>query len=325
MSHLRRAEGSLAARRRLGWVLSIFAAVALTAVFAELIAADLPVVAVTRGRFALLESVRERDRAASLSLEAIDAEYGGGLAIWPLVRSSPERRFAPHASPSRAHPLGTDALGRDIVASLAYGARAALAPSLFAVVMALGVGALLGAFAGTVGGAWDELLSRPLEFLLAVPTVVVAALATAIAPTHATLALALAIAAVRGAEIARVVRVDAMALMGLDHVLAARALGSSPWRIVRRHVLPTTAGPILVMTVGTLPSLVVLEASLAFLGVGTRRSWGTMIAEAVAPGGSKVAGLLAAGAILVTVAATKLLADALDEALDPMRRPSPSS
>jgi ABC-type dipeptide/oligopeptide/nickel transport system permease subunit len=325
VSHLRRARTSLAARRRLTWVVGIFVSVALVAVFAELIAADVPVLAVGRDRIAVLAAVRDRRHVTSLSREEIAAEYGQDFTIWPLVRSGPARLSTPNSAPSTAHPLGTDGRGRDIVAGLAYGARAALAPSLLAVALALGLGALLGAFAGTLGGAWDEFLSRPLEFLQAVPTLLVAALAAAIDPTRSTLSLALAIAAVRGAEIARVVRVDAMTVMGLDHVAAARALGASPWRIVRRYVLPATAGPMVVMAVGTLPSLVVLEASLAFLGVGVRSSWGTMIAEAVAPGGSTLAGLLAASAILVTVAATKLLADALDEALDPMRRPTRSS
>lgn len=318
MSHLTRARRALARSGRVRSVAAFFATLVLIAVFAEVVAADAPIVSVGGGRVVVLAAVRHRARYAALSRDEIASLHRDDVALWPLVRTGPERREIPRAGPSLTHPLGTDGEGRDVFAGLVYGARAALAPSFFAVLLALTLGALLGGVAGVLGGMWDELLSRPIEVLHALPSISVVALALAIDPTRSNLTLVLAVAATRCAEIARVIRVDALAVTAEDHVLAARALGASPWRIMRRYVWPATAGPISVLAVATLPALVVLEASLAFLGLGGRASWGTMIAEAAA-GGSAWAGGWAVATLFATVAALKLLADAAAEALDPYR------
>lgn len=297
-----------------GLAVAILASIAL---FAELLAADAPIVVFGHGRVQLLAAVSETTRYAAMSREQIDARHAGDLALWPLVRQSPERATQPLLRLSLRHPLGTDSNGRDVFANLVYGTRTALAPALLAVVLSVLIGALLGSLAGTRGGTWDELVARPAEFLQAFPTVLVVALAMSIAPTRAAWTLVLSVTAVRWAETARVVRVDSLRLITDEPVTAARALGASSFRILYRHIWPRLWLTVVTSALATLPALVALEASLAFLGIGIPSSWGTMLAEGMRPGGSTWSAVGAAGMLFFTVGATRVLADAALKTLSP--------
>lgn len=278
----------------------VFALLALTGVFADLLAADAPIIAFggEHGVVLFPAIVRRTD-------------VGDNAALWPLVHYGPETIAEPSASSSWAHPLGTDAQGRDVFARLVHGTRAALGLAVVALVLALLFGVLLGAFAGYVGGFWDELLARPAELVETFPAIVVVAVVRAVAPEHTAWSLAIAVAAVRWAEIARLVRAEVIRFGSADFVEAARALGCSHTRILRRHILPHALRPVIVSALFAVPSVVLLEAAVSFLGFGFHGSWGVMIAS----GGwrAPLFGLLALGA---TVGASYLCADALGEALD---------
>jgi peptide/nickel transport system permease protein len=306
----------LARSRNLYAGVMLLATMTTIALFAELIAADSPILAIGRAGVQVLPAVTRRAEYGAMTREEIEARHRDDAAIWPLVRSGPARSSAPLAGPSRAHPLGTDGRGLDVLAALVYGARAALAPAMFGLLCATLLGYLLGGLAGYLGGVWDEALSRPIEVIQTLPTIVVAALVMAIDPGRSGWTLACAITMVRWAEIARIMRVETMRIASLDYVAAARALGCSHGWILRQHVLPNATRGVVTSAIFALPSLVLLEAAVGFLGIGAPSSWGTLIAQGLAPNGSPWASCCGIGALLVTVASLRWIAEAVCDALD---------
>ncbi|MBI4699614.1 MAG: ABC transporter permease subunit [Deltaproteobacteria bacterium] len=310
-SHFSRARRRLGHAWRIRAGLLVLALVALPALFAELLAADAPIVAQTPQGWALLPAV---GRAAPAGAGWDRARF----AIWPVLRHGPNTASAagPHAAATWEHPLGTDGAGRDVAARLIYGARGALGAAAAALLAALLLGVVAGALAGHFGGFWDELLARPVELCAAFPPVVVAAVVLVAWPGGSVGALALAVAAVRWAELARLVRAEVIRLGAADFVLGARAVGCSPWRLLARHVLPHAMGPVLVSLMFGMASTVLLEAALSFLGIGLDVSWGSLIAGGLAPSARPTPLLAAAAALAVTVGASYLVADALGENVD---------
>lgn len=307
--HLRRSM-----RARLGAL--VLAAVVMPAIFAELVAADYPIVAVGEGGVAVLPAVvadaGEQDRAA------IQRRYRGDTAWWPLVPFGPNSvsPVGPNAGATWQHPLGTDGTGRDVAARLLYGTRRALGLTAVVLLIALFLGGLLGALAGYRGGVFDELLARPVEFVQAFPSVVVVAVVRAIDPDGALWSLVLAIAAVRWAEIARLVRGEVARLNEEDFIAAARALGCPKRRIVWKHMAPHAAGPLAVSLMFAAASVVLLEVAVSFLGLGLPGSLGGLIAEGLTAEGRRLPALWAALLLGLTVGAVHLLADALSETVD---------
>jgi peptide/nickel transport system permease protein len=163
---------------------------------------------------------------------------------------------------------------------------------------------------------FDELLARPVEFIQAFPSVVVVAVVRAIEPEGTLWSLVLAIAAVRWAEIARLVRAEVARLNEEDFITAARALGCSRRRIVLKHMAPHAAGPLAVSLMFAAASIVLLEVAVSFLGLGLPGSLGGLIAEGLTERGRQVPALWAALLLGLTVGAVHLLADALSETLD---------
>ena len=303
-------------RIRLG--VMVLAFIALPAIFAELLAADAPLIASgPRGTF-ILPAVVVPDAHVGLDRRDIAALHAADFTIWPLIRCGAESRCAigPKAPASLSHPLGTDALGRDILARLVYGARSALGLALMALALALVFGALFGALAGYIGGFWDEVLSRPVEFIEAFPAIIVVAVVRAIFDDSTLWSLVLAIAAIRWAEVARLVRAEVVRVSSADFVLAARAVGCSNWRILRRHILPHAARPVAVSSMFGVASIVLLEVAVSFLGLGSRGSWGAMIADGLQSEGGATSAMWAGVALAVTVLAVFLVADAFEEAVD---------
>jgi peptide/nickel transport system permease protein len=229
------------------------------------------------------------------------------------------------ASDRGVHVLGTDPLGRDIASRLVFGGRVSIFVGLAAVVVAGGVGVLLGLVAGFVRGTWSAVIMRIADIQLALPFMVLAlALVAAVGPSLANLIVVLGVTG--WVVYARVVRAETLSLREREFVLAARAVGVRGPRIVLRHILPNAASSIIVLASLQMSRMMLFEASLSFLGVGVpppTPTWGSMISEGrgylgVAWWVSTVPGL----ALFVTVLAVTLVGDRLRDVLDPRVRDS---
>ena len=242
------------------------------------------------------------------------------LALDPS-RTAPELH---HQPPSAAHPLGTDALGRDLLARVLVGGRTSLLVGLAAALASASIGVVWGGVAGYVGGAVDEALMRIVDFLYGLPYMFLVILVMLLFSDTArgrALPVFVALGLVQWLGMARIVRGEVLALRGRDFVLAARALGASDARILFRHVLPNCLGPIVVVATLGVPSVIILESYLSFLGLGVELSWGQLVAEGVAvvnPIASPWWLLVFPSAFLAaTLLALNFLGDGLRDALDP--------
>jgi peptide/nickel transport system permease protein len=184
-------------------------------------------------------------------------------------------------APGPQHWFGTDQFGRDVFTLVVYGARQSLAIGISAVLVSCVAGVAIGLFAGYAGGFLDALLMRFIDVWMAVPGILLAiALSTALGPSTLTTVLAVSMAAVP--RYARVLRGQALALRGRTFIAAARAAGASHWSILRRHVLPHCAAPILVMAALGIGSSILVGAGLSFLGLGVndeRPDWGYLLTQ----------------------------------------------
>ena len=221
--------------------------------------------------------------------------------------------------PERSHLLGRDALGRDVLSRLLYGARVSFVVGVATLAISLVIGVSLGAAAGWAGGWLDESLARLIDVFLAFPGLLLAiALAAVLGPSLPNVVLALSLLGWPG--YARLARAEVASLRQRDFVHAALALGARPTRIVVAHILPLAVPTLLVQSTFGIAGAIVAEASLSFLGLGVAPptpSWGGMIAEGrtfllVAPHVTLFPGLALAG----TVLALQLLGDGLRDALD---------
>ena len=216
-------------------------------------------------------------------------------------------------------PLGTDALGRDVMAGLMHGARVSLLLGVVSTAVALIIGVPLGAAAGYAGGFVDDALMRFTEFFQTIPSFALAIVIVAILqPTIASIVLAIAI--VSWPPVARLVRGEVLSLRSREYVQAAITLGQTTPRILVAQVLPNTLAPIIVMASLMVASAILLESSLSFLGLGdpSLMTWGYMI-------GAGRTRLIEAWwisffpgvAIFLTVLALNLVGEGLNDALNP--------
>jgi peptide/nickel transport system permease protein len=228
------------------------------------------------------------------------------------------------------HPLGTDENGRDLLARLISGAQVSLTVAVFAVIMEVTIGTLLGAVAGYYGG-WidfaimrftDVVLSIPLLPLLLVLTAIVSATSNKAALSFFVIVVLLGL--LLWPTVARLVRASFLSLREREFAEAARALGAGDRRIIIRHLLPNAVAPIIVQSTLEVANVIVLESTLSFLGFGIQppqASWGNMLANAQAyitnaPWVAIIPGLC----ILVTVLSINYLGDGLRDAIDPKQR-----
>ena len=227
------------------------------------------------------------------------------------------------ARPGRAHLLGTDNVGRDVLSRTIWGTRISLLAGFVSVAIAVVVGGLLGLCAGYAGGRADELVMRLMEAVLSFPPLVLAlALGAVLGAGLGGVLIALAV--VYTPTFARLMRGQVLSIRAREYVEAARALGAPGWRIASRHVLPNAMAPIVVQASLSVAFAILAEASLSFLGLGVQppaASWGSMINAGrgylqqapwivFAPG----------AALFVTVVGLNFVGDAVREALDPRLR-----
>ena len=269
-----------------------------------------------------------RDRAAILGVLLVLAWLGVGLLGPVVIPGDPNRQeLADALRPPvwleggvREQPLGTDHLGRDILVRIVYGARTSMLVGVTAVALAVVAGALAGLFAAEWGGAVDEVLMRVADIQLSIPFILLAI--TVLALLGGSMRSMVLVLVLAGWVIyARVLRSELLYLREVEFVQGARALGASRLRVIFRHLLPNTAGMIVVVATLELANVIILEAALSFLGVGIgppEVSWGTMLADgrdylttewwiATLPG----------VAIAVTILGVNLIGDWVRDVLDP--------
>lgn len=183
------------------------------------------------------------------------------------------------AAPSRSHWLGCDSLGRDQLARIVCGARLSLGISIVVVALSLGTGCIIGGVAALAGGWIDGFIMRVVDIVMAFPGFLFAlALAAILGP--GLLDLVIALTAMGWTGYARLVRGEMLSLRERDYIEAARVLGATPRRLLRRHLLPGLAGPLAVQATFGIGNIIIAEAALSFLGLGARLptpSWGNMI------------------------------------------------
>ncbi len=242
------------------------------------------------------------------------------------------KSFAPLRGPdgkfSWAHPMGTDNVGRDILARVLSGGQISLMVALIATLVSLVIGISYGAIAGYVGGRVDDLMMRIVDVLYSLPyvilVIVLLALLPAKTPTAQLAELFFALGAVSWLTMARIVRGQIISLKNQDFVLAARATGVSTPRIIFRHLVPNALGPVIVYATLTIPSVMLSEAFLSFLGLGVRPprvSWGSLAAEgaqnlAIYPWQLMFPGVTMA----LMLFSLNFVGDGLRDALDPQTR-----
>lgn len=266
-----------------------------------------------------------KNYGALLGLGILIAVAAVALAAPLLFPVSPWQSVGdPLLAPSEdpAFPLGTDMLGRDIAAGLAYGARVSLLIGLISTAVAVLIGVSIGALAGYYGGRTDDVLMRFTEFFQTIPAFAMAIVLVAIFNPSIT-SITLAIAIVSWPPVARLVRGEFLSLRSREFVQAAVVIGQSGPRIMLTQILPNVISPIIVTASLMVATAILTESSLSFLGLGDRNmmSWGFMIGAArtmlreawwmsVFPG----------VAILLTVLAINLIGEGLNDAMNPHLR-----
>jgi len=241
------------------------------------------------------------------------APYDPTAQSWTSVRKAP----------SALHWLGTDDVGRDVLARIIFGARASLVAGCISVAIALAIGVPLGLAAGYIGGFLDALISRITDAMLAIPFLILAiALAAFLGPSLRNAMIAIGITTTP--IFVRLTRGQVMAVKVEDYVEAARAVGNPPWRVAFVHILPNILPALMVQASLSIAAAIIAEAALSFLGLGQQPpapSWGSMLNAAQrflanAPWMAVWPGL----AIFLTVVSFNLLGDGLRDALDPRER-----
>jgi peptide/nickel transport system permease protein len=235
--------------------------------------------------------------------------------------------------PSRAHPLGTDDLGQDLLARMLYGGRISLAVGLTAMIIALTIGVSVGAVAGHFGGAMDHTLMRITDLFISLPQLPLLLLVVYLfreslkkmlgAEAGVFILIVAVIGGLRWMPVARLVRAQFLSLREKEFVEAARGLGAPPFRQVVRHILPNALGPVIVAGTIDVAAAIIIESSLSFLGLGFPPdipTWGRILFDAkdnldFAPHWAIFPGT----AIFLTVLSINYIGDGLRDALDPRK------
>lgn len=236
-------------------------------------------------------------------------------------------------APSVAHWLGTDSLGRDMLARLIYGARVSMAVGVITAVISLVIGTIYGAISGWFGGYVDSAMMRIVDILDSVPSLVLLILVKLMFDASHFISnpelksltgMLFALSVVSWVSLARVVRGQVLQVRQLAYVEAARSMGASGLRIVAQHILPNIVGPVIVLLTFQIPSNILAESFMSFLGLGLQppyASWGVLANDGWRSLESFPHLMISPGvAIFVAMLAFNLLGDGLRDAVDPQMR-----
>ncbi|MCA1575970.1 MAG: ABC transporter permease [Acidobacteria bacterium] len=244
-----------------------------------------------------------------------------------LIRSFPPFT-GPNGEFSWAHPMGTDNAGRDQLARVLQGGQISLFVGIISTLVSLIIGVSYGAIAGYVGGRVDNVMMRVVDVLYSLPYVIVVIVLLSMfrsqTPRGQLTLLFIALGSVSWLTMARIVRGQVLSLKNQEFVLAARATGVSGPRIVFRHIVPNTLGPVIVYATLTIPQIMLTEAFLSFLGFGVQAplaSWGSLAADGVQNIAIFPWQLIFPGVTMaLTLFSLNFLGDGLRDALDPQMR-----
>jgi oligopeptide transport system permease protein len=272
-----------------------------------------------------------RNRLAVLSMIAIVVMTISAIAaplVTPYGRDQPDFEHT-REGPNAAHWFGTDKLGRDVYTRIVYGGQVSLGVAFVGSITALVIGVIYGSISGYAGGRVDDLMMRIVDLMFGFPTLLFVILLMLIIPPNSSNALTLTglfigLGLVSWLNIARLVRGQFLSLREKEFVEAAVALGASPTRIIFRHILPNSIGPIIVWLMLAIPGLIMTEATLSFIGLGVKPptpSWGSMLSEGWrAMRTSPWLAIAPAAAISFTMLVFNFFGDGLRDALDPTMR-----
>jgi oligopeptide transport system permease protein len=251
------------------------------------------------------------------------------MAAWPSLFTNADPRNCPLQdsllSPSAEHWFGTDLQGCDYYARTIYGARVSITIGILVTLVATSIAVVLGSIAGFYGGVVDSIIARITDIWFAIPTILGGiVILRSLFTTRGILQVSLVLIVLGWPTMLRLARSAVLSVKETEYIDAARALGASNFRIIRRHVLPNSIAPVIVYATITVGVIIAAEAALSFLGVGLQLpaiSWGLMIAVAQLRILQAPHLLLFPGLFLsVTVFSFILMGDALRDALDPRLR-----
>ncbi len=261
--------------------------------------------------------------AGVIALVVLAAVFAPALAPYPY---DAQDTAALYASPSDAHWMGTDRLGRDLLSRVIHGTRTSLLIGLCSALIALVLGTVYGAVSGYVGGRTDQVMMRGLETLYALPDLLVIILLSVLLG-RGVISMVVAISLVGWMTVARLIRGEMLRWREQPFVEAARASGASHARILFRHLLPQTISPLIVTLTFRIPAGILAESTVSFVGLGIappQTSWGSLAGE----GWSAIKFyphviVFPSLVIFITMLAFNLLGDRLQDALDPARSRRP--
>ena len=288
----------------------------------RLLLAAIGALLLTLGLNAAAPQARPKEVFPALQAQ-LEARGAAVLAVYPPLPHSFRDGVLDdaRARPSAAHPLGTDAAGRDVLVRLIFGARISLTIGVFAVSLYITIGTVLGALAGYFGGRVDLLIQRLIEVVICIPSLFLILSVAAFIEDRSIFHIMVIIAAVAWTTPARLVRAEFLRHRNLDFVAAARAIGYPHHTIIFAEILPNTLGPVLVSATFGVASAILTESTMSFLGLGdiTVPSWGQMLNAGRTT--SEWTLILAPGfAIFVTVSLLNLVGDGFRDAIDPKLR-----
>jgi oligopeptide transport system permease protein len=270
--------------------------------------------------------------ASVLGPTVIKAVFGFTPDYIPSDNVKLSRSFPPFTGPdgefSWLHPMGTDNAGRDQLARVLQGGQISLFVGVISTLVSLLIGVTYGAIAGYVGGRLDNIMMRIVDVLYSLPYVIVVIVLLSMfrsqTPRGQLILLFVALGSISWLTMARIVRGQVLSLKNQEFVLAARATGVSATRIIFRHLVPNTLGPVIVYATLTIPQIMLTEAFLSFLGFGVQAplaSWGSLAADGIQAIGIFPWQLIFPGVTMaLTLFSLNFLGDGLRDALDPQMR-----
>ncbi|MBL9094849.1 MAG: ABC transporter permease [Planctomycetaceae bacterium] len=326
--------------------LAFIAFLSLVALFAPAIAGTKPVICRYKGQYyfpCLGYFVRgwenpifTKDRFRGVYTDALKKKDPESWAVWPLVYQDPYRRVragewesragnltGDQGEPNRFNLFGTNQFGVDVFAQMVHGTTIALLVGFVSMGIAATIGIVFGAAAGYLGGWIDVLLSRIIEVVQCVPTLILILAAMALLDQPSIWHMMTIIGLTSWTSIARLARAEFLKLKNAEFVLAAEALGAGRLRIMFRHILPNALAPVLVPITFGIASAILIETSLSFLGFGSpppNPSWGAILDSGRNNLGMWWLVVFPGGAIFLAVLAYNLIGEGLQEATDPRLR-----